>query len=98
MPNKLKDLLKDFTFTAMYFDCEDGSVTATLSEVDIVVDGKDNINATNLLVDDLIEYSTEYINDFFYWYNSSNRKQHLPYVLNVLLQDNKEDIKRLING
>lgn len=91
-----KEMLKVYTFTANIFKEEDGSVTISLNEIDIVANGKNEEEALNRLVNDLIEYAEDFYNDFQYWYSAPNRKKHLPYILNVLLQDSHEGVKKLI--
>ncbi|KIY20901.1 hypothetical protein [Mesobacillus subterraneus] len=46
----------------------------------------------------LIEYAQDYYKDFPKYYNSPNRKGHLPYILHVLAQENLEGVKALIRG
>ncbi|MGJ7045401.1 hypothetical protein HNR52_001602 [Thermoanaerobacterium thermosulfurigenes] len=92
----IKEMLTAYTFTANILNEDDGTVTISLNEIDIVVNGKDENEALNLLVDDMIEYAEDFYNDFQYWYSAPNRREHLPYVLNILLQDNPEGVKKLI--
>lgn len=54
--------------------------------------------ALNDLAKELIEYAQDYINEFQMYYNSKNRKHHFPYVLRVLLAQDAEEVKGLINA
>jgi hypothetical protein len=92
----LNELLKAYTFTAELLTEADGSITASLKEIDIVVNGKDKEEALDNLACDLVEYAEEFYNEFEYWFSAPNRKQHLPYVLNVLVQDNVKKVKEII--
>lgn len=92
----LKELLRAYTFNATTFIEDDETVTASLNEIDIIVNGNNKEEAFNLLADELLEYSNEYYDELHYWFLSNNRKSHLPYILNVLLQDDKEGVKNLI--
>lgn len=92
----LKELLKNTKFTANLFKEADGTITASLNEVDIVVNGENEEQVMTLLVNDLSEYAQDYYNEFNYWFSAPNRKEQLPYILNVLIQDNIDGVKGLI--
>ena len=92
----MKELLKVYTFTVNLFNEDDGTVTASLKELDIVVNGDNEEDVITLLVDDIIEYSKEFYAEFSYWSSAPNRKAHAPYILNVLMQDNIDGVKALI--
>lgn len=92
----LKELLKAYTFTAELFREDDGSVTASLAEFDIVVNGSNEEEALKLLATDLVEYAQDFYNEFQYWHSAPNRRGHLPYVLNVLIQDDLDGVKEII--
>lgn len=92
----IKEILKAYTFTAELYKEDDGTITASLNEIDIAVNGKNEEEALNLLAKDLLEYAQDFYNDFRYWYSAPNRKAHLPYVLNVLIQNDVEEVKGLI--
>lgn len=86
------DLLKAYELTANVFTEEDGTVTMSLNEIDIVVNGKDKEEAKYFLIEDLIEYAVQYMNEFELWFSAPNRKPHFPYILKILLSNTKEDI------
>lgn len=91
-----KNVLKTFTFTATLFNEDDNTITASLEEFDIVINADNQEEAIKLLADELIEYAEEFYEEFNYWSSAPNRKAHLPYILNVLLQDDIEGVKALI--
>lgn len=91
-----KDVLNTFTFTATLFNEDDNTITASLEEFDIVINADNQEEAIKLLANDLIEYAEEFYEEFNYWSSAPNRKAHLPYILNVLLQDDIEGVKALI--
>ena len=91
-----KDVLKTFTFTATLFNEDDNTITASLEEFDIVINADDQEEAIILLANELIEYAEEFYDEFNYWSSAPNRKVHLPYILNVLLQNDIEGVKALI--
>ena len=92
----MTEMLKAYTFSANVFKEEDNSITMSLNEIDIVANGENFDKALNILTDDLIEYANDYYKDFDYWFSAPNRKVHLPYVINVLVKDDKERVKSII--
>jgi hypothetical protein len=92
----LKEMLKGYKLTVSVYEEDNGTVTATLEELDIVSNGCTKEDALNTLISNLQEYAEEYYNEFEYWYSAPNRKAHLPYVLNILLQDEVKDIMSMI--
>lgn len=91
----LKVAFSHFSFAINYLQEEDGTVTATLDDFGLVENG-DNKEVLDLIVDELIEYANEYYENFNLYFNSSNRRDHFPYIMNVLAQDNNDDVKGLI--
>lgn len=92
----LKEMLRGYKLTVSIYEEDNGTVTATLEELDIVSNGCTKEDALNTLTSNLQEYAEEYYNEFEYWYSAPNRKAHLPYVLNILLQDEVKDIMSMI--
>ena len=93
-----KVLLESFNFEAHFMKEEDGSVTATLDKFDLVVNKPDEYLAHKALAEELIEYADEYFSEFPLYFNSTNRKSHFPYVLLVGIQENLDDVMRLIRA
>lgn len=93
-----KALLSNLTFNANIMKEADGSITATLDNIDLVVNRPNEESAMKALVDELIEYTNDYFENFSLYFNSTNRQAHFPYVLMVGVQDNSEDVARLINA
>lgn len=92
--NFLKEILMAYNFNAVLLQEEDNSITLSLNELDIAVNGTNKQEAIDSLINDIIEYAKDYLEDFEYWH-SGNRKQHLPYVLKVLTCD-RDEVKGLI--
>lgn len=92
----LKAAFAVFTFEAELFREEDGSVTATLKGFDLVENGETEEEAIELLAEELIEYANEYQDNFKTYFQSPNRHDHFPYIMNVLAQDDAEGVKSLI--
>lgn len=96
--NHLKVALSQFSFNISYFKEEDKTVTAKLEGFDIVENGDTKEEALRLVVDELIEYANEYQENFNLYFNAPNRREHFPYILNVLVQDDSEGVKGLIHA
>ncbi len=93
-----REILSTYTFTATLFKEDDGSITAALNQIDIFENGKDEKDVLNRLASALHEYAMDYYLEFNLWSTAKNRKAHLPFVLNVLAQQNLEEVRRLINA
>lgn len=93
----MKSLTTAYRFTANYFREEDDSITLSLNEIDLVVNGTDVEDARTKMALDLKEYADDYYAEFSYWSSSTNRKSQWPYVLSVLLrEENFEELKEII--
>lgn|SRR5690625_219475 len=92
----LKEAFSQFTFDVMFLTEEDGTVTATIDNFDIVENGDNKEEALELVVDELIEYANEYQDNFNLYFNSPNRRKQFPYIMNILVQNDSEDVKGLV--
>lgn len=92
----LKAAFEHFTFKVEFFPEEDGTVTATLNNFDIVENGDNEEEALDLIADELIKYANDYQDNFNRYFNAPNRKGHFPYIMNVLVQNDSEGVKELI--
>lgn len=91
-------LLKGYSFKPVYIAEEDGSVTATLEGFDLVINAVDREKAITSLAEELLEYAQEYYDHFQLYFSSNNRQQHYPYILRVLLAEDLDEIKELIDA
>lgn len=92
----LNIILAPYNFDVQVFKEEDDTVTVSLDSFDLVENGDTYEEAVDLLADELIEYANEYLDNFNMYFHSPNRREHLPYVLNVLVQEDVEGVKALI--
>ena len=88
----MSEILEAYQFTAKKFIEEDGSVTLSLNEIDLVENGKDEHEARLNLANAILEYSMEYYNEYEMYSHSPNRKKHIPYIFKALIIDNSEKI------
>jgi antitoxin YefM len=88
----IKTILQDFTFTAEKFKEDDGSITLSLRELDLISNGKTEASAKKELAKNLQEYAEEFYQEYAFWSKAPNRKTHVPYVLKVLLCQNLDEL------
>lgn len=86
------DILSVYVFHAERFYEEDGSITLSLIEIDLVENAKTEEETLQLMAKSILEYSLEYYENYKMYSNSSNRKSHVPYVLKTLLLGNVQEI------
>ncbi len=92
----LKAAFATFIFEATIIQEDDGTCTASLVDFDIVENSDTEEEALELVADELIEYANEYQDNFNLYFHSPNRHDQFPYIMNVLVQENQEDVKGLI--
>ena len=76
----------------------DGKISVDFQDFVLFANDISLEKALSNLADELIDYAHDYLNDIQLYYNSPNRKKHLPYVLQVLLQENKADVIKLLHA
>ncbi len=91
-----KMLLSKFNLKPEVIKEDDGSFTLTLDQLDLYANSDSFEKAIKELIDDLKFYSQDYINRSQLFLNSPNRRSHFPYVLRVLLCDNDEEVRGLL--
>ena len=92
----MSEILEAYQFTAKKFIEDDGSITLSLNEIDLVENGKDEHEARLKLAKSILEYSAEYYNEYELYSRSQNRKKHIPYIFKALIIDNPEKIGEII--
>jgi len=88
----MSNILQGYKFTADKYTEEDGSVTLSLNEMDIVENGQNEHDAVKKLSESILEYANEYYDEYELYSRSSNRKGHLPYVVKALIMDDVDMI------
>lgn len=91
------DMLSVYTFSATEFIEEDGSVTLACNELDLAENAATNEEAKLKLAQSILDYATDFYNDFSLWSGAPNRKAHIPYVLRALLLDDIHKIGAYIS-
>ena len=90
--NVLENILSAYSFHAETLIEDDGSVTISLDEIDLVENAPDMQSAISRLASAILEYSEDYYNEFAYW-SRGNRKLHIPYVFKALILGNVDKIE-----
>lgn len=92
----IMEILEAYQFTAQKYVEDDGSITLSLNEIDLVENGKDEKDARLKLSRSILEYSLDYYNDYATYSHSPNRKKHIPYIFKSLIIDNPEKLGDMI--
>lgn len=93
----LESLLVAYQFTAERFQEDDGSITLSLNEIDLVENGETEDAAKSKLAQSILDYAEDFYKDFSYWGSAPNRTPHIPYVFKVLALDDVEKIGEMIS-
>ena len=88
----MSEILEAYQFTAELLREDDGTITISLNEIDLVENAKDEATARRKMANAIMEYSMDYYNDYSYWSSTSNRKKHIPYIFKALIMD---DVQKL---
>ena len=92
----MSEILEAYHFTADRFVEEDGTVTLSLNEIDLIENGCTELEARELLGKSILEYSAEYYNEYALYSRSPNRKEHIPYIFKALIMDDPKKIGEII--
>jgi len=85
-------ILMAYTFSAKKFVEEDGSITLSLNEIDLVENGVDEVAVRLSMGHAILDYSMEYYNNYAFYSRSPNRKNHVPYIFKALIMDDPQEI------
>lgn len=90
------DILGTCQFTVIRYMEDDGSVTLSLNEIDIIENGKDDEEVRLKTGKAILEYSIEYHNKYELYSCSPNRKKHVPYIFKALIIGCPEKIGNML--
>ncbi len=88
-------LLEDFKYHITLEEEADKSVTGFLEELALVENAPTSEECIEKMVGAMKDYALDYYEQFEYWSKAPNRISHIPYVLKLLISDDKsieEDI------
>ena len=92
----MKNILDIYQFTAQKWIEEDGTVTLSLNEIDLVENGENEDAARFKLAQSILEYSVDYYNNYAVYSQSANRKSHIPYIFKALIIDDAKQIGEIL--
>ena len=92
----LMNLLKPYKYSAKIFIEDDGSTTLSLNEIDLVENDTTEYKAKLKMATSIIEYAEEFYKDFDYWSMAPNRREHVPYILKAIIEDDVNKIMESI--
>ncbi len=90
-------LLESYSFTAQLFIEEDGSITISLDNMDLVENGINYAEAKMKMGFSILEYANEFYENYKTYSVIPNRKSHIPYILRALAINDAEKIGGLIH-
>lgn len=91
-------VLTHYRFTLEYEKEADGTFSGSLKELDLLANA-DSLEALKTeIIEELVEYAHEYMNEFEKYFNAPNRKHHFPYIMRVVIQKDKEVLRGLIDA
>lgn len=88
----MSEILDIYKFTANSYVEDDGSITLSLNEIDLIENGETEQIARIALGKSILEYSVDYYNNYKLYSNSLNRKGHIPYIFKALIMDSPDVI------
>ena len=91
----IEKMLASYVFHAELLVEENGSVTISLDEIDLVENGIDKQDAIKKMAAAILDYAEDYYKDFNYW-AAGYRKAHIPYVFKALILNDTDKIGGLI--
>ncbi len=94
--NTLNMILAGYHFNAKRFKEEDGSVTLSAVDLDIVVNDVDEKAAKRRMAEYIKEYAEEFYSDYAYRSKAPNRQSHIPYVFKALTLDTESVMKDIV--
>ena len=87
----VENFLSAYNFTAGVYTEDDGSVTMSLNEMDIIENAPSENEALEKLALSILEYSEDFYKEYAYWARG-RRKAHIPYIIKALIIN---DVKKL---
>ena len=93
----MQEILEAYHFTAAEYVENDGTVTLSLNEIDLMENGETEELTKSLLGKSILEYAVEYYENYEQYSKSPNRKSHIPYIFKALITDDPEKIGESIS-
>ncbi len=95
-PDLEQEILTRYSLKPEVIPEDDGSITLALDDLELAVNAPTKDEAIRELVADLKLYARDFMERSQLFLNSPNRRQHLPYLLRVLLCNSDAEIRSLL--
>ncbi|KLU60147.1 hypothetical protein CEB3_c35780 [Peptococcaceae bacterium CEB3] len=92
----LKAVLSRFTLNVEVLSEEDGSFTLALDQLELYANSDSLEHTVSDFIQDVKIYAQDYMARPQLFLQSPNRKMHFPYILRILLCENDEEIRGLL--
>lgn len=92
----IHELVSSIRYIADEYQEDDGTVTLSLCDMDIVANGPDIVSAKKILVENIMEYAEEYYSAYESYYAAPNRRPHLPYIIKALTAKDPEELEEAV--
>ena len=66
------------------------------TDLDVFGEGETKVEAELNLCESLVKYANDVYDNFMFYYYGQNIKSKLPYIFNILLCENIEDVKKIL--
>jgi hypothetical protein len=88
---QMESLLDAFRLKLEIYEEADGSFTGIFEQLDLTANSTSMEALIETLLDDLVEYASEYMENFELYFKSPNRKSHFPYIYKVISTENEPE-------
>jgi len=78
------------------YDEEDGSITLSTIDMDIVANGENLSTAKTAVASNLMEYAEEFLRESDLYGRDLNRRKHLPYIMRAIAAESVEELEEII--
>lgn len=89
-------LLEAYEYIADKYIEDDGSVTLSLREMDLVENAPDEKSAIKKLAESIFDYAKDFYKEYSLWSKAPNRKHHIPYVLRAIMLNDAKELEAMI--
>jgi len=94
MPIAIKDISEKLT---AIIEPSEGVYVASCPELDLVTEGDTLEAALDDLIDMVMDYAVQYMEEFDLFSKSPNRASHKPYILEIHKRISKEKVRELFS-
>jgi predicted RNase H-like HicB family nuclease len=94
MPIAIKDISEKLT---AIIEPSEGVYVASCPELDLVTEGDTLEAALDDLIDMVMDYAVQYMEEFDLFSKSPNRASHKPYILEIHKRSSKEKVRELFS-